>query len=80
MLIWPGRPPSLRVESAVGSCLGSPSQLKPVKGMEFPLRIKQGSAWGAKQTEGRGGGTREDTLTLSSWGSLSPEQPWKSAH
>lgn len=76
MLIWPGRPPSLRVESAVGSCLGSRSQLKPAKGMEFPLRIKQGSARGAKQTEGRGGGTKEeDTLTLSSWGSLSSEQP-----
>lgn len=76
MLIWPGRPPSLRVESAVGSCLGSLSQLKSAKGMGFPLRIKQGSARGAKQTEGRGGGTKEeDTLTLSSWGSLSSEQP-----
>lgn len=63
------------VESAVGSCLGFQSQMKTAKGMEFPLRIKQGSAWGAKQTEGRGGDTKEETLTLSSWGSLSPEQP-----
>lgn len=44
VLIWPGRPPSLRAESAAGSCLGSPSQLKPAKRMEFPLRIKQGSS------------------------------------
>lgn len=49
-----GRPPLLWVGFAAGSCLGSLSQSKPAKGMEFPLTIKQVSAWEAKQTEGRG--------------------------
>lgn len=53
----------------VGSCLGSLSQLESAKGMEFPLRIKQGSAVEAKQAEGRGhrGGYFNSELWRQPW-------------